>query len=58
MSVMGASAAGAAGAATGSAGREPRVRELAREAVTLMAFSAGASLLVFLVVLLGFWLGR
>ena len=57
MSVMGASA-GAAGAATGSAAREPRVRELAREAVTLMAFSAGASLLVFLVVLLGFWLGR
>ena len=46
----------AAGSATG--GREPRVRELAREAASLMAFSASASLAVFLVVLLGFWLGR
>ncbi len=37
---------------------EPRVRDLARDAVTLMAFSAGVSLTVFLVVLLGFWLGH
>ncbi len=35
-----------------------RVRELARDAVTLMLFSAGVSLAVFLVVLLAFWLGR
>ncbi len=53
MSVMGASTAGAAVDSS-----EPRVRELAREAVTLMAFSAGVSLAVFLVVLLAFWLGR
>ena len=39
-------------------GAQPRVRNQAREAVALMAFSAGVSLLVFLVVLLGFWLGR
>lgn len=39
-------------------GSEPRVRERALEAVELMAFSAGVSLLVFLVVLLGFWLGH
>jgi hypothetical protein len=39
-------------------GAQPRVRDQAREAVVLMAFSAGASLSVFLVVLLGFWLGR
>ena len=56
MSVMGASTA--ATAVTGTESGEPRVRELAREAATLMAFSAGVSLLVFLVVLLGFWLGR
>ena len=37
---------------------EPRVRDLARDAVTRMAFSAGASLAMFLVVLLGFWLGH
>ncbi|MDZ5620654.1 hypothetical protein SFC88_07455 [Nocardioides sp. HM23] len=56
MSVMGASAAGTVGTATEVG--EPRVRELAREAVTLMAFSAGVSLTVFLIVLLGFWLGH
>lgn len=56
MSVMGASAAGTAG--TTADGSEPRVRDLAREAVTLMVFSAGVSLAVFLVVLLGSWLGR
>jgi hypothetical protein len=62
MSVMGAHPTGTAGTA-GTVGtvvedREPRVRELARDAVTLMAFSAGVSLSVFLVVLLGSWLGR
>ncbi len=62
MSVMGAHPTGTAGT-VGRAGtvvedREPRVRELARDAVTLMAFSAGVSLSVFLVVLLGSWLGR
>jgi hypothetical protein len=36
----------------------PRVRHQARDAVTLMAFSAGVSLSVFLVILLGSWLGR
>ena len=56
MSVISASAAGTAGIAAEA--REPRVRELARDAVTLMAFSAGVSLSVFLVVLLAFWLGR
>jgi len=38
-------------------GSEPRVRDLAREAVTLMAFSAGVSLSVSLLLLLGYWLG-
>ncbi len=56
MSVMGASAAGAASAATEI--REPRVREQAREAVTLMAFSAAVSLSVLLAVLFVSWLGR
>ena len=57
MSVMSASAAGTPGIAA-EAKSEPRVRELARDAVTLMVFSASVSLSVFLVVLLGFWLGR
>ena len=56
MSVMGASTAGTAGTATEVS--EPRVRDLARDAATLMVFSAGVSLSVFLVVLLGFSLGR
>ena len=59
MSVMGAHPTGTAGTVgTVVEDREPRVRELARDAVTLMAFSAGVSLAVFLVVLLGSWLGR
>ncbi len=56
MSVISASGAGTSGIAAEA--REPRVRELARDAVTLMLFSAGVSLAVFLVVLLAFWLGR
>jgi hypothetical protein len=62
MSVMGAHPTGTTGTVggvgTGVEEREPRVRELARDAVTLMAFSAGVSLSVFLVILLGSWLGR
>lgn len=38
-------------------GSEPRVRDLAREAVTLMAFSAGVSIAVALVVVLAYGLG-
>jgi hypothetical protein len=56
MSVMNASAAGSAGVATD--GTQPRVRELAREAVTLMAFSAGVSIAVALVLLLAYGLGH
>ncbi|WP_183094095.1 hypothetical protein [Nocardioides stalactiti] len=44
MSVMGANS-------------EPRVRELAREAVTLMAFSAAVSVSVALLLLLAYGLG-
>ena len=50
MSVMGAS--------TATEGREPRVRELARDAVTLMAFSAVVSGGVVLLLLLAHGLGR
>jgi hypothetical protein len=53
MSAMGASAAGAA-----ADGREPRVRELARDAVTRMAFSAGVSFGVLLLLLLAHGLGH
>jgi len=38
-------------------GSEPRVRDLAREAVALMAFSAGVSVAVALVLLLANGLG-
>ncbi len=38
-------------------GNEPRVRDLAREAVTLMAFSAGVSVSVALLLLTAYWLG-
>ncbi|WP_281369701.1 hypothetical protein [Nocardioides pelophilus] len=38
-------------------GSEPRVRDLAREAVALMAFSAGVSIAVALVVVLAYGLG-
>ncbi|WP_181407731.1 hypothetical protein [Nocardioides sambongensis] len=38
--------------------REPRVRDRAREAVVLMVFSAGVSVALTLVVLLGSGLGR
>ncbi|WP_188113503.1 hypothetical protein [Nocardioides humilatus] len=57
MSVMDASAAGAAtdGAAFGA---EPRVRELARDAVTRMVFSAAVSSGVVLLMLIAHGLGR
>jgi hypothetical protein len=57
MSVMGAGAAGHTGAAPDPA-REPRVRELAREAVVLMAFSAGISVAVALLLLIADGVGR
>jgi hypothetical protein len=38
-------------------GSEPRVRDLARDAVTLMAFSAGVSVSVALLLLIANWLG-
>jgi hypothetical protein len=50
MSVMGASAA--------TDGKEPRVRELARDAVTRMAFSAAVSSGVVLLLLLAHGIGR
>ncbi|MEZ0580987.1 hypothetical protein [Nocardioides sp. MH1] len=53
MSVMGARAAGAA-----TDGTPPRVRELARDAVTRMAFSAGVSLGVVLLLVAVHGLGR
>ncbi|WP_188111128.1 hypothetical protein [Nocardioides antri] len=56
MSVMNASAAGQAGARTGS--REPRVRELAREALALMAFSAGVSIAMALALLIAYGIGH
>ena len=39
-------------------GNEPRVRDLAREAVLLMAFSAGVSVAVALLILITYGLGR
>jgi hypothetical protein len=42
----------------GTAVREPRVRELARDAVTLMAFSLAVSVAVALLLLLAYGLGR
>jgi hypothetical protein len=55
MSVMGASAAGQP-AATDS--REPRVRELAREALALMIFSAGVSVSMALALLIAYGIGH
>ncbi len=39
-------------------GSEPRVRDLAREAVALMAFSAGVSVAVALLILITYGLGH
>ena len=50
MSVMGASAA--------TEGQEPRVRELARDAVTRMAFSAAVSFGALLLLLAAHGIGR
>lgn len=64
MSVIDASAAGQTAATKSSTSnrdgrsREPRVRELVREAVALMVFSAGVSVAMALALLIAYGIGR
>ena len=57
MSVMGASTVSTATTAV-TDGREPRVREMARDAVTRMAFSAAVSFGVVLLLMIVHGIGR
>lgn len=64
MSVIDASAAGQTAATKSSTSNrnsrssEPRVRELVREAVALMVFSAGVSVTMALALLIAYGIGR